>query len=63
VPAVFGLGVVMDASADWADAVAGMLLPYHANGQIASLELNRLRNYLAVIEWQDREGSGQRSSS
>lgn len=55
VPAVFGLGVVMDASAEWAEDLAGMLLPYHANGLIASLELNRLRNYLAVIDWQDRE--------
>jgi hypothetical protein len=56
VPTVFGLGVVMDASAEWAEEVAGMLLPYHANGLIASLELNWLRNYLAVIEWQDRDG-------
>lgn len=53
VPAVFGLGVVMDASAEWADDLAAILLPYHANDLIASLELNRLRNYLAVIEWQD----------
>lgn len=56
VPAVFGLGVLMDAGAEWAEDLAGMLLPYHANGLIASLEINRLRNYLAVIDWQDRAG-------
>ncbi|MEO5706421.1 MAG: hypothetical protein ABIQ46_05230 [Alteraurantiacibacter sp.] len=55
VPAVFGLGLVMDASAEWAEDLAGTVLPYHANGLIAALEVNRLRNYLAVIEWQDRE--------
>ncbi|MCP5395374.1 MAG: class I SAM-dependent methyltransferase [Sphingomonadaceae bacterium] len=55
IPAVFGLGVLFDGSADWAEDVAGFLLPYHENDLIASLELNRLRNYLAVIDWQDRE--------
>ncbi|AKQ41462.1 hypothetical protein CP97_04590 [Aurantiacibacter atlanticus] len=55
VPAVFGLGVILDAGADWAEDVAGLLLPWHDNELLASLELNRLRNYLAVIDWQDRE--------
>jgi hypothetical protein len=55
IPAVFGLGVVFDASAEWADDVAGILLPYHQNELIARLEENRLRNYLAVIDWQDRQ--------
>jgi hypothetical protein len=54
IPAVFGLGVLFDANAEWAEDVAGMLLPYHANELIASLERNRLRNYLTVIEWQDQ---------
>ena len=54
IPAVFGLGVLFDASAEWAEDVAGIVLPYHRNPLIASLELNRLRNYLTVIEWQDR---------
>jgi len=58
IPAVFGLGVIMDAQSEWSEDLAGMLLPYHANGLIASLELNRLRNYLAVIDWQDRAGEG-----
>jgi hypothetical protein len=55
IPAVFGLGILFDASAEWAEDVAAMVLPYHENELIASLEVNRLRNYLAVIEWQDRQ--------
>lgn len=55
IPAVFGLGVLFDAGAEWAEDVAGLVLPYHENELIASLERNRLRNYLAVIEWQDRQ--------
>ena len=57
IPAVFGLGVVFDASAEWAEDVAGLLLPYHQNDLIAKLEVNRLANHLAVIEWQDREAA------
>jgi hypothetical protein len=59
IPAVFGLGVLFDASAEWAEDVAGFLLPYHQNDLIASLETNRLRNYLTVIEWQDRHAAGR----
>jgi hypothetical protein len=59
IPAVFGLGVLFDASAEWAEDVAGILLPYHENELIASLERNRLHNYLAVIEWQDSQAQGQ----
>jgi hypothetical protein len=55
VPAVFGLGVVFDSSAPWAADVAQIVHPYHDNPLMASLELNRLRNYLAVIDWQDRQ--------
>ena len=54
VPAVLGLGIVFDANAPWAGALAEFLLPYHANPLIARLEENRLRNYLEVIAWQDR---------
>ena len=57
VPAVFGLGIIFDASADWAEALAQFLLPYHANPLIARREENRLRNYLEVIDWQDRTGA------
>lgn len=54
VPAVFGLGVLFDADAPWAEAVAGLMMPYHDNALLARLEENRLANYLAVIDWQDR---------
>ncbi|QIG79725.1 class I SAM-dependent methyltransferase [Stakelama tenebrarum] len=57
VPAVLGLGVIFDASAPWAADVAALLHPWHDNQLVATLELNRLRNYLTVIEWQDREAS------
>ncbi|MEL7445348.1 MAG: class I SAM-dependent methyltransferase [Pseudomonadota bacterium] len=54
VPAVLGLGIIFDASADWSEGLAEFLVPFHANPLIARLEENRLRNYLAVIDWQDR---------
>ena len=54
VPAVLGLGIIFDSSAPWSGALAEFLLPYHANPLIARLEENRLRNYLEVIDWQDR---------
>lgn len=57
VPAVFGLGIVFDATAPWASAVAQLVHPYHDNKLLAALELNRLRNYLAVIDWQDRQAA------
>lgn len=55
VPAVFGLGVVFDATAPWAESVAALVHPFHENALLATMERNRLRNYLALIEWQDRE--------
>ncbi len=54
IPAVLGLGVIFDAEAPWAETLAEFLLPFHANPLIARLEENRLRNYLEVIDWQDR---------
>ena len=57
VPAVLGLGIVFDAGAEWSTELAEFLLPYHANPLIARLEENRLRNYLEVIDWQDRSAS------
>lgn len=57
VPAVFGLGVLFDASASWAADIAQIVHPYHDNPLIASLELNRLRNYLTVLDWQDRQAA------
>ncbi|NKI99018.1 class I SAM-dependent methyltransferase [Novosphingobium sp. SG707] len=58
VPAVFGLGVVYDGDAPWAADVARILAPYDDNLLLARLEENRLRNYLAVIDWQDRAAVG-----
>ncbi|MGN6377146.1 MAG: class I SAM-dependent methyltransferase [Sphingomonas sp.] len=57
VPAVFGLGILFDATAPWAADVAQIVQPYHDNPLLAALELNRLRNYLAVIDWQDRQAA------
>ena len=54
VPAVFGLGVVFAADAPWSGDVAAQLLPLHDNPLLARMEENRLRNYCAVIDWQDR---------
>jgi hypothetical protein len=56
VPAVFGLGIVFDAAAPWSAAVVNHLLPWHDNKLLATLECNRLDNYLKVIEMQDNFG-------
>jgi len=53
VPAVFGLGILFDADAPWAAQLAQHVAPFHNNPLLASLEENRLRNYLKVIEMQD----------
>lgn len=53
VPAVFGMAVLFDAAAEWAPAVAALLIPHHQSPLLQSLEENRLRNYLRVIEHQD----------
>ncbi len=53
IPAVFGLGVLFDLDADWSGRVAETVLPYHNNKLLRTLEENRLRNYLRVIELQD----------
>lgn len=54
IPAVFGLGVLFALDAPWTAAVADIVTPYHQNRLLARLEENRLANYLAVIDWQDR---------
>lgn len=59
IPAVFGLGVIFDMTTPWASDVANLLLPYHENELLAALEVNRLRNYLAVIDWQDRTAAAE----
>lgn len=57
VPAVFGLGVLFAMDAPWTAEVAEIVLPYHDNALIRSLEQNRLANYLTVVELQDREAA------
>ena len=58
IPAVFGLGILFDTGAEWGDALAELVIPFHENGLLRSLEENRLRNYLAVLDWQDRASQG-----
>lgn len=57
IPAVFGLGILFSMDAPWSAKVAQQVLPYHRNPLIASLERNRLANYLAVLDWQDRSAA------
>jgi hypothetical protein len=57
VPAVFGLGVLFDLDAPWSNALADLVIPYHENKLIASLEANRLANYLTVLDFQDRNAA------
>ena len=57
VPGVFGLGIVFALDAPWSAAVADAVVPFHQNKLLASLEANRLANYLKVIDFQDR-GAG-----
>lgn len=54
VPAVFGLGILFDMTASWAASVAEFVVPFHDNPLLASLEQNRLANYVRVIELQDQ---------
>lgn len=53
VPAVFGLGVMFDMTAPWSGALADLVVPFHENRLLASLEANRLANYLTVLNMQD----------
>jgi hypothetical protein len=53
VPAVFGLGILFDMDASWSAAVAARVAPLHNNSLLQTLEENRLRNYLKVIDYQD----------
>ncbi|MDE2405400.1 MAG: class I SAM-dependent methyltransferase [Sphingomonadales bacterium] len=59
IPGVFGMGVLFDLGAPWAGTMAELLVPWHENSLLAALEENRLRNYLAVIDWQDRHAAGE----
>lgn len=50
VPGALGLGVLYDAGAPWAEALSTHLLPWHQNKLIATLEENRLRNFLSALD-------------
>jgi hypothetical protein len=54
IPGVFGLGMVFDTNAPWAEPLAAAVAPLHNHPLLATLEHNRLANYLAVIDMQDR---------
>lgn len=54
VPAALGLGVLFEASALWAERLANHMLPWHENRLLKTLEDNRLRNYLAALDLEDR---------
>ena len=54
VPAVFGLGILFDLDAPWSPDLASHVIPWHENQLLRRLEENRLRNYRAVLDWQDR---------
>lgn len=54
VPAVFGLGVLFESDAPWADALTRGLLPLHLHPLLDRLERNRIELYLRVLDWQDR---------
>lgn len=62
-PAVFGLGVLFDLDAAYSRPLADILAPWHESPLLASLEDNRLRNYLAVLDWQDREADRLRQDA
>lgn len=59
IPAVFGMAVVFDADAPWANAVGGIVAPLHMNKLLDSLEINRLRNYLHVLDLQDNAAAAE----
>jgi hypothetical protein len=52
VPAVFGLGVIVDAGAPFASAVADVLGPYTTGPLVERLEHNRIELYLALLRIQ-----------
>ncbi len=53
IPGVFGLGILFDHHASWSEALGRFLLPWHRNSLLATLERNRLANYLRVLDLQD----------
>ncbi len=60
VPAVFGLGVLVPGDHPERTALSHIFGPLHDDPLLASLERNRLANYLRVIELQDEASSRER---
>ena len=54
VPAVLGLGVLVDKRHMFAEAIKDFYAPYHLNPLIATLEQDRVEKYLAVCLLQDK---------
>ena len=53
---VFGLGVVLDKGAPWAERIRQLLAPYAESPFLARLERNRTELYVRLIEQQDAFG-------
>jgi hypothetical protein len=62
IPAVFGLGILFDTDAEWSQDMAGLVIPFHESKLLAALEENRLRNYLAALDHQDRASARRRAA-
>lgn len=45
VPAIFGLGILFDSNAPWADVMAEVVSPFHDNPLLERMERDRLRHY------------------
>jgi hypothetical protein len=60
---VFGLGVILDRGALWADRLRELLAPYAGSPFLARLERNRTELYVRLIEQQDAFGIAVRAGA
>ncbi len=60
---VFGLGVILDRVAPWADRIRELLAPYAGSPFLARLERNRTELYVRLIERQDAFGAAVRAGA
>ena len=60
---VFGLGVILDRGAPWADRLRELLAPYAGSPFLARLERNRTELYVRLIEQQDAFGVAVRAGA
>ena len=54
IPAIFGLGVLFDRNHPAVNKIVQTLAPFNESPLLAKLEKNRLKNYLKVMEWEDK---------